>query len=63
MKKKVKKEKPDWIFQCNKCTHEVYVDKKEVSKMLKADCPECGEEAFENWTLIGEGDFNTLPKS
>lgn len=47
----------DWIFQCNKCSHEVYVDKDKVNKMLKLDCPGCGEEAYENWTLRGEGVF------
>ncbi len=49
--------KPDFIFKCTKCSHEVYVTKKDILKMLKTDCPECGEEAYENWSLIGEGDF------
>lgn len=49
--------KPDWIFKCYKCSHKVYVTKKDIAKMLKTDCPQCGEEAFENWIFIGEGDF------
>jgi Zn finger protein HypA/HybF involved in hydrogenase expression len=50
--------KPDCVFRCHKCEHEVYVSKKKVAKMLKLDCPECGEEAFENWILVGEGNFD-----
>ncbi len=50
--------KPNWIFKCNKCSHQVYVDKKDTQIMLKKDCPECGEEAFENWILIGEGNYD-----
>lgn len=53
----MKKEKPDWIFTCHKCQHQVYVGKEKVKKMLKLDCPECGEEPYENWVLVGEGDF------
>lgn len=51
-------EKPDWTFSCLKCGHVVYVDKTKVKKMMKLDCPECGEEAYENWVLCGEGDFD-----
>lgn len=53
-------EKKEWIFQCNKCSHQTYVDKDKIKRMLKLDCPECGEEAHENWTLIGEGNFKDL---
>ena len=56
-KRKIQVKKPDFIFECRKCTHNVYVDKTKVAKMLKTDCPECGEEAEGNWLLIGEGDF------
>ena len=48
---------PDYIFQCEKCNHKVYVDKKRIDKMLSLDCPECGEEADNNWILEGEGCF------
>lgn len=36
----------------------MYVDKLKVNKLLKTDCPECGEEAYRNWILEGEGDFD-----
>jgi DNA-directed RNA polymerase subunit RPC12/RpoP len=55
------KTKPDWIFKCRKCNHEVYMDKKkDIRKFLTLDCPECGEEPFENWVLIGDGNFEKL---
>lgn len=54
----MKKTKPDWIFECYKCEHELYVTKKHIAHLLKTDCPHCGEEAHRNWILIGEGDFN-----
>lgn len=57
--KKVKKN-PDYVFSCLKCQHNLFVDKRQVSKVLKKDCPECGEEPYENWVLIGEGDFDKL---
>lgn len=56
-KKRVTK-KPDLIFVCQKCEHQVYVNKSKVMKILKNDCPECGEEPYENWILVGEGDFD-----
>ena len=59
----MKKEKPDWIFQCRKCGHLVYILKDSIKKMLKIDCPDCGEEACENWILYGEGDYLTTIKS
>lgn len=54
----MKKEKPDWIFKCYKCDHNVYITKSSIKKILKMDCPECGEEPYENWMFIGEGDFD-----
>ena len=58
-KQKVVKEKPDYIFQCHKCSHNVYITKASIMKMVKLDCPECGEEPYENWMFIGEGNFYT----
>jgi DNA-directed RNA polymerase subunit RPC12/RpoP len=52
------KEKPDWIFKCYKCEHQMYVGKEKTSVVLKTDCPECGEEAYENWILVAEGDYD-----
>lgn len=48
---------PDFIFQCRKCEHQAYVDKKEVYKLIDYDCPNCGEEAYCNWIIVGEGNF------
>lgn len=54
MTKKVK----DVVFSCQKCSHEIYVsfDVKGIRKMLKLECPECGEEPC--WTLQREGDYD-----
>lgn len=52
--------KDDFIFKCYKCGHLVYIDKLKVKKLLKTDCPDCGEEPYLNWILEGEGDFNSL---
>ena len=42
-------------FKCYKCGHYVYTDKIEKTlKLPDTDCPECGEEGFENWIVIGE---------
>lgn len=52
--------KPDFVFKCNKCDHEIFCKKdiKIIGKIFKTDCPECGEEAYENWTIVREGDFS-----
>jgi transcription elongation factor Elf1 len=52
--KDTKKEK-DFIFQCNKCNHNLYVERIDLQKILKISCPNCGEEPDELWTLIGRG--------
>ena len=54
----MKKEKPDWIFQCRKCNHQVYIEKNRLKKLAKKDCPECGEESGGLWIFVGEGDFD-----
>ena len=54
---------PDIIFQCRKCEHMIYViggaqlTGEVIARKLKTDCPNCGEESYENWVLIGSGDF------
>lgn len=53
----------DFIFECRKCSHNVYVDKHEVYKLFNRECPECGEEPQRLWILIGEGDFDEYIKS
>jgi DNA replicative helicase MCM subunit Mcm2 (Cdc46/Mcm family) len=49
--------KPDYLFECRKCGHNLYIDKNEMYKMLKVEeCPECGEET-PIFIFVGEGDF------
>jgi transcription elongation factor Elf1 len=47
---------PDYVFECKKCGHYLYVDKKKMQKLIDRDCDECGEEA-PIWIFIGEGNF------
>lgn len=52
------------VFSCRKCGHQLYVDSynigwKRLGALSKKDCPECGEEGFENWILSGIE--NTFP--
>lgn len=49
--------KPQFIFSCKKCLHEVYVDKQRVDKLLEFDCPKCWEKWYELWKLVWEWDF------
>jgi DNA replicative helicase MCM subunit Mcm2 (Cdc46/Mcm family) len=42
-----------FVFQCRKCKCEIYIQKDKVEKLLSKDCPSCGEESFELWTLVG----------
>lgn len=51
---------PDYIFQCKKCEHELYVGKfeeRKISTLPDTNCPSCGEEGYLNWISMGEGDF------
>lgn len=41
-----------YIFECYKCNHTLYVDEKKLDKVLKTDCPNCGEQPDRNWILI-----------
>ena len=49
------------VLQCHKCEHRIYIDVNNRVNLLKTlgniadnyDCPECGEEPYENWVLIG----------
>ena len=52
------------ILICRKCDHRLYVsgwDKKSKLKKIleEEDCPNCGEEPFENWILGGYGDYES----
>ncbi len=51
---------PDYIFMCKKCEHQLYVNKfaeRKLSTLPDFHCPECGEEGYLNWIMMGEGDF------
>lgn len=52
----------DIIFKCRKCGHHVYVDATMdgVRKVLDLDCPSCGEEQYNNWIIVGEGNYDEL---
>ena len=49
--------KKDLVFSCSKCSHELYVSVDKLVKLPKSDCPECGEEAWMNWTFVKFGNF------
>lgn len=49
---------PDIVFICGKCGHNLFVDAKKWQKILKTDCPECGEEAHENWIIARIGNYD-----
>ena len=50
-----------WVFACRKCGHLLFVDKhKSLKTVYTRECPECGEEPYENWTIIGEGNGKTF---
>ena len=50
----MKKEK-ELVFTCRKCGHSLYLtnwkSEKQMKKLLKLDCPNCGEEPDELWIL------------
>lgn len=44
------------VFICRKCEHELYVKDvenmgKELGEIAVMDCPNCGEEGYDNWIL------------
>lgn len=44
------------VFICRKCGHNLYVEEvpnfgKKLARIAKLDCPNCGEEGYENWVL------------
>ena len=46
------------VFECRKCGHQLYMDAYNISwkhfkKLAEKDCPQCGEEGYENWILLG----------
>jgi predicted RNA-binding Zn-ribbon protein involved in translation (DUF1610 family) len=54
-------EKKDIVFICRKCEHMLYVENISVEKLKQVseyDCPNCGEEGFENWILSRLGNYD-----
>lgn len=48
------------VFKCRKCGHELYMDSytrsivwRTFKELSERDCPECGEDGYENWILAG----------
>lgn len=46
------------VFKCRKCGHLLYVENTEtavadIKRVSYKDCPECGEDSYENWILVG----------
>lgn len=44
------------VFICRKCGHNLYVEEvsdfgKKLERIAEMDCPNCGEEGYENWIL------------
>jgi DNA-directed RNA polymerase subunit RPC12/RpoP len=48
------------VFKCRKCGYLMFIEDigmSKIKKLLKLDCPECGEESNENWILSRIGDY------
>lgn len=57
---------PDLIFQCIKCDHNLFISKKKLNfviSLYKYNCPNCGEDGYENWIILGEGNFKKEKKN
>lgn len=51
--------KKEVVFICRKCEHHLFVTQRDgwLKRILKLDCPGCGEESEELWILQGFGNF------
>ncbi len=52
----------DIVFSCRKCGHLLFVSQdklniKALTQIAKKDCPNCGEEGYENWILNRGGNY------
>ena len=50
----MKKTDTDVVFMCRKCGHLLFVTTITLEKfgeVSEMDCPNCGEEGYENWIL------------
>jgi DNA-directed RNA polymerase subunit RPC12/RpoP len=49
------------VFKCRKCEHMIYVTDTSIEKLdevSKLECPNCGEEGYENWVLMRSGNYD-----
>jgi len=61
-----KKSETDLVLKCRKCGHNLFVGsidgfislKTLVRLSEKGECPECGEEGFENFLISRAGNFD-----
>ena len=59
MKKKIK----DLVFRCEKCGHLLFISGtsqekiQKIATLDKFECPNCGEERYENWLFVRTGDY------
>lgn len=57
------KKNNDLVFACLKCGHLRFIQGtpeekiKKISTLNKKDCPECGEEGYENWVYVRTGNY------
>ena len=55
----------DLVFECRKCGHSLFLTNgvelkgSQIAKKLIRDCPECGEEGYENWIYERRGNYET----
>ena len=49
--------KLDYVFQCKKCEHKLFVDIDKLKGLDSYDCPACGEQGYINWIYYGMGVF------
>ncbi len=51
-------DKKDYVFICSKCNHYLYKEiLDEEHNVSDINCPNCGEEGYENWIFSGFGKF------
>lgn len=47
----------EYKFKCRKCGHIAYMNKERPLLINELDCPNCGEEPYDNWIFLGEGSY------
>jgi transcription elongation factor Elf1 len=49
------------VFGCHKCGHLLFVADtsiKHLIEIMQTDCPNCGEEGYENWLMLRAGNYD-----